>query len=133
MTETQAISPGVPRNRIFRFAAFLYWLVAYLVFFAAFLYAVGFLTGLVAPKTIDDCPASSIAEALIVNLLMTLFGVQHSLMARKQFKQWWTQYVPKPVERSTYVPFASLALILLSGSGVRCLKFYGISGSRKWR
>jgi protein-S-isoprenylcysteine O-methyltransferase Ste14 len=114
MTETQAISPEVPRSRIFRFTAFLYGLVAYLVFFAAFLYAVGFVTGLVVPKTIDDGPASSTAEALIINLLlMTLFAVQHSLMARKQFKQWWTQYVPKPVERSTYVLFASLTLILL--------------------
>jgi methanethiol S-methyltransferase len=66
------------------------------VFFVAFLYAVGFVTGLVVPKTIDTGRVSSVAEALIVNfLLMTLFAVQHSLMARKQFKQWWTQYVPK--------------------------------------
>ena len=114
MTETQAISPGVSGNRIFKFAAFLYGLVAYLVFFAVFLYAVGFTTGLVVPKTIDDGPASSIPGALTINLsLMTLFAVQHSVMARKQFKQWWTQYVPKPIERSTYVLFASLMLILL--------------------
>jgi len=114
MTETQAISPDVSGNRIFRVAAFLYGLVAYLVFFAAFLYAVGFVADLVVPKTIDDGPASSIAEALTINLLlMTLFAVQHSLMARKQFKQWWTQYVPAPMERSTYVLFASLKLILL--------------------
>ena len=114
MTETQTIAQSVSGNRIFRFAAFLYGLVAYLVFFAAFLYAVGFTTGLVVPKTIDDGPASSIAEALTINLLlMTQFAVPHSVMARKQFKQWWTQYVPKPVERSTYVLFASLALILL--------------------
>src|SRR6202035_1831348 len=109
MTETEAISPDVSGNRIFRFAAFLYGLVAYLVFFAAFLYAVGFVAGLVVPKTIDDGPASSIAEALTINLLlMTLFAVQHSLMARKQFKQWWTRYVPAPMERSTYVLFSSL-------------------------
>jgi protein-S-isoprenylcysteine O-methyltransferase Ste14/mannose-6-phosphate isomerase-like protein (cupin superfamily) len=114
MTQTQTISPSVSGNRIFKLAAFLYGIVAYLVFFVAFLYAVGFVTGLVVPKTIDTGRVSSVAEALIVNfLLMTLFAVQHSLMARKQFKQWWTQYVPKPVERSTYVLFASLTLILL--------------------
>jgi protein-S-isoprenylcysteine O-methyltransferase Ste14 len=114
MTQTQTIGPAVPGNRIFRLAAFLYGLVAYLVFFVAFLYAVGFVSGLVVPKTIDSGRVSSVAEALIVNLLlMTLFAVQHSVMARKQFKQWWTHYVPKPVERSTYVLFASLALILL--------------------
>jgi methanethiol S-methyltransferase len=114
MTETQTISPDVSGNRICRFAAFLYGLVAYLVFFAAFLYAVGFVTGLMVPKTIDDGPATSVVQALIIDLLlMTLFAVQHSLMARKQFKQWWTQFVPKAVERSTYVLFASLTLILL--------------------
>ena len=114
IAQTQTISPSVSGNRIFKLAAFLYGIVAYLVFFVAFLYAVGFLTGLVVPKTIDTGRASSVAEALIVNLLlMTLFAVQHSVMARKQFKQWWTQYVPKAVERSTYVLFASLTLILL--------------------
>jgi protein-S-isoprenylcysteine O-methyltransferase Ste14 len=114
MTETQTIAQSVSGNRIFRFAAFLYGLVAYLVFFAAFLYAVGFTTGLVVPKTIDDGPAASMAEALTINLLlMTQFAVPHSVMARKQFKQWWTQYVPKPIERSTYVLFASLTLMLL--------------------
>jgi protein-S-isoprenylcysteine O-methyltransferase Ste14 len=94
--------------------AFLYGLASYLVFFGTILYAIGFVTGLVVPKTIDTGVAGSIGEALIVNLLlMSLFAVQHSVMARKQFKQWWTQYVPKPVERSTYVLFASLALVLL--------------------
>jgi protein-S-isoprenylcysteine O-methyltransferase Ste14 len=97
-----------------KFMAFLYGLVAYFTFFATILYAIGFVSGLVVPKTIDTGPDSSATKALVVNvLLMSLFAVQHSLMARKQFKQWWTQYVPKPVERSTYVLLASLTLVLL--------------------
>jgi len=97
-----------------KFMAFLYGLVAYFTFFATILYAIGFVSGLVVPKTIDSGPDSSATEALLVNLLlMSLFAVQHSVMARKQFKRWWTQYVPKPVERSTYVLLASLTLVLL--------------------
>jgi len=97
-----------------RFIAFLYGVVSYVAFFVAFLYAIGFVSGLVVPKTIDSGAVVPMAEALIVNLLlMSVFAVQHSVMARKQFKQWWTQFVPKSVERSTYVLFSSLALVLL--------------------
>ena len=97
-----------------RLIAFLYGLASYLVFFCTFLYAIGFVSDLVVPKTIDTGATGSMAEAIIINLLlMSLFAVQHSVMARRQFKQWWTQYVPKSVERSTYVLFASLALVLL--------------------
>jgi protein-S-isoprenylcysteine O-methyltransferase Ste14 len=97
-----------------RFVAFLYGLVAYAVFFVTFLYSVGFVEGLVVAKTIDTGPAAPVLEALIVNLLlMSVFAVQHSVMARKQFKAWWTRIVPASVERSTYVLFASLALALL--------------------
>ena len=97
-----------------RFTAFLYGLAAYVVFFFTFLYAIGFVTGLVVPKTIDSGTVVPLVEALIVNiLLMSVFAVQHSVMARPQFKRWWTQFVPKSVERSTYVLLASLALVLL--------------------
>ena len=97
-----------------KFIAFLYGLVAYLVFFATILYAIGFVEGLLVPKAIDTGAVVPLAEAFIVNLLlMSLFAVQHSVMARKPFKRWWTQYVPKSVERSTYVLLASLALVLL--------------------
>jgi protein-S-isoprenylcysteine O-methyltransferase Ste14 len=97
-----------------RFIAFLYGLAAYVVFFVTFLYAIGFVTGLVVPTTVDTGVAASLPEAIVVNLLlMSVFAIQHSVMARRQFKQWWTKIVPASVERSTYVLFSSLALILL--------------------
>lgn len=114
MSEAQIIGIAVPGNRMLRFAAFLYGAVAYLTFFVTILYAIGFVSGLVVPKAIDTGAISPARTAIIIDLaLMSLFAVQHSVMARKRFKQWWTQFIPKSVERSTYVLFASLTLLLL--------------------
>jgi len=97
-----------------RLVIFAYGLVSYLVFFATFLYAIGFIGNLWVPKTMDSPRETTFATALLVNLgLLALFAVQHSLMARPAFKQWWTKFVPEPAERSTYVLFSSFALIVL--------------------
>jgi methanethiol S-methyltransferase len=114
MTQIQAIGEEMKGSPIARFLAFIYGFASYAIFFVAFLYAIGFVSGLMVPKTIDTGAAAPLPEAIIVNLiLMSVFAIQHSVMARKQFKQWWTQFVPKPIERSTYVLLSSLALVLL--------------------
>ncbi len=97
-----------------RIAGFLFGAVAYLVFGGTFLYAIGFVAGMVVPKDIDGGTVVPALEALMINVwLMSLFAVQHSVMARKPFKRWWTQLVPHTIERSVYVLFSSLVLILL--------------------
>ena len=113
MSHSHAISQPIP-SPMGRISAFLYGILSYGVFFVTFLYAIGFVAGLVVPKNIDSGALTSTARALVIDLaLMSAFAIQHSVMARRQFKQWWTQYVPKSVERSTYVLSASLVLLLL--------------------
>ncbi|NOJ43748.1 methanethiol S-methyltransferase [Bradyrhizobium australiense] len=114
MTETQTLSRAMPGSRVLRFTAFVFGGVAYLTFLFTILYAIGFVSGLAVPKAIDIGAKSGAFEAIMVNLaLMSLFAVQHSVMARKSFKYWWMQFIPKSVERSTYVLCASLTLLLL--------------------
>jgi protein-S-isoprenylcysteine O-methyltransferase Ste14 len=97
-----------------RFIALLYGLICYAVFVVTTFYAVGFVSGVAVPKTIDTGTIMPMAEASVIDLLLIcVFAVQHSVMARKQFKQWWTQFVPAAVERSTFVLFSSLALALV--------------------
>ncbi|HET9270573.1 MAG TPA: DUF3455 domain-containing protein [Vicinamibacterales bacterium] len=97
-----------------RLTFFAYGLGAYLVFLATFLYAIAFVGGFGAPTTLDGAARGPLGAAVAIDLLLlTVFAVQHSVMARRWFKDWWTQIVPWTIERSTYVLFASLALLLL--------------------
>ena len=97
-----------------RIALFAYGVASYLIFLGTFLYAIGFIGGFAVPTRLDGEPRGPLGVALAVDAgLLGLFAVQHSVMARRWFKEWWTRIVPPPIERSTYVLFSSVALLLL--------------------
>jgi protein-S-isoprenylcysteine O-methyltransferase Ste14 len=97
-----------------RMLIFFYGIVSYSVFFSSFLYSIGFLGNQIVTKSIDSGVPASFGQAIMTNvLLLGLFGVQHSVMARGGFKRWWTRFVPEPVERSTYVFLSGLVFFLL--------------------
>lgn len=97
-----------------RVAAFLYGLASYLIFSASFAYTPGFLGNFLVPKTIDGGPDTTPAHAVLIDaMLLALFAIQHSVMARPAFKRWWTRIVPASCERSTYVLVSSLLLVLI--------------------
>jgi protein-S-isoprenylcysteine O-methyltransferase Ste14 len=101
-------------SQMSRIGIFAYGVLSYVVFFAVFLYGIGFIGGFLTPTSLDSVPISTVGHALTVDLsLLAAFALQHSGMARPGFKAWWKRIVPEAAERSTYVLLSSLALAAL--------------------
>ena len=97
-----------------RLLILFYGVACYAVFFATFLYAIGFIGNLWVPKAMDSAPTATLGTAVLIDLgLLALFAIQHSVMARPGFKRVWTRLIPESAERSTYTLLSSIALILL--------------------
>lgn len=97
-----------------RILAFIYGIFCYLISLITLTYSVGFIGNLIVPKTLDLNLDGTLINGILIDIsLIALFGIQHSLMARKSFKKWWKKIIPHPIERSTYVLMASLTLLLL--------------------
>src|SRR3954463_11479844 len=103
-----------PASPLQRTAVLVYGVVCYLIFFATFLYLIGFVGGYIVPRSLDSAPVRPLGIALAINaVLVLIFGLQHSVMARPAFKRWITGFIPVAAERSTFVLASSVALMVL--------------------